>query len=400
MKQRLTDVTIRNLEPDDKRYAIGDSGAPGLEIRVTPAGVKTWAVVYRQNGSVRRHTIGRYPDFTLADARRAATDVRREVLAGRTPKSATSCVCVADAVGEYVGLRYRDSPKRAKELGEIYARHVTPVIGLRPLHAITRSDLATVISRARDRAVEYGRANSTGKSAARKTHSALRCLFGWAVHRFDLAVDPARMVDLTAVVPGGCTERRRRVLSDPEIKALWRALDNASDNARRAIRLLLITGQRRSEVALAHRDEINLDAALWTIPDKRTKTSVTQPVPLSPLALEIVQEALAASHNGFLFPSPDRLKDGPINPAAVTEWFTTHRGRLGMGDVVAHDLRRTVATRLYGAERWDRDTVREVIGHRVGGPDAHYMHAVPLARVREALSWWADQLHRIIAAGS
>jgi hypothetical protein len=87
MRVKLTDTAIRSYRPRFTGYAIGDSSCPGLCVRITPAGVKTFAYAYRNKatGKVTWITIGRYPDVALTRAREVANDARKAVANGGTP---------------------------------------------------------------------------------------------------------------------------------------------------------------------------------------------------------------------------------------------------------------------------------------------------------------------------
>src|SRR6516162_6620238 len=87
MKAKLTDTGIRSYQPRAAQYSIGDAACPGLCIRVTPGGIKTFAFAYRNKGTgkVAWLTLGRYPDVPLGRAREIANDVRKTVAGGGTP---------------------------------------------------------------------------------------------------------------------------------------------------------------------------------------------------------------------------------------------------------------------------------------------------------------------------
>jgi hypothetical protein len=87
MKAKLTDTGIRSYQPRAAQYSIGDAACPGLCIRVTPGGIKTFAFAYRNKGTgkVTWLTLGRYPDVPLAQAREIANDARKTVAVGGTP---------------------------------------------------------------------------------------------------------------------------------------------------------------------------------------------------------------------------------------------------------------------------------------------------------------------------
>jgi integrase len=212
-------------------------------------------------------------------------------------------------------------------------------------------------------------------------------VYGWAVRRKKLAANP--FVGL----PVAKATERERVLEDPEIAAVWRG--TGAPGAFNAItRMLLLTGQRRNEIAGMTRNEISPDGTTWTIPKTRTKNGVTRVVPLSTQAQVIIAAQPRSDTTSLIFPGArgDNVCNGwgKAKPAldrasGVTGW-------------VLHDLRRTVATNLQ--RLGVRLEVTEAVLNHVGGSRAGivgvYQRHTWTDEKQAALQAWADRLDAII----
>jgi integrase len=282
--------------------------------------------------------------------------------------------------------------------------------GDRPADEIAPAEVAAAIRAIVDR----------GSSA--QAHNALghiRRLYNWALgtHQFGLdrsPVDRLRPGDLI-----GRRWARERVLTDDELRALWAvcdgpvaasalaaALDRRAGRDRLApigypagpmIRLLLLTGQRRGEVAGMRWREIDLDAALWTIPAERMKGGRAHAVPLAPMALDLVRSLPRFALGDAVFSTTDG--------ASSVNGFGRTRERIdarlaeripGVAPWVIHDIRRTVRTH-FSALGGVTDTVRElVIAHAQRGIHAVYDRHAYLTERRDCLVKWERRLHGIL----
>jgi integrase len=175
------------------------------------------------------------------------------------------------------------------------------------------------------------------------------------------------------------------------------------------LRIILLTGQRRTEVAGMRRDELNLEAGVWTLPGNRvvkgklahgrTKNGREHVVPLSESASTLIREAIALAGNSeFVFPSPrDDARAGHIHGEAVSMAMRRLRDKvLESADITAHDLRRTVRTFL-GEHDVPDEVADRVLNHsRPGVGNQHYNHARMQPQVRNALDMWAAHVERLV----
>src|SRR5262245_26174992 len=222
MRVKLTDTAIRSYQPRAAQYAVGDTACPGLCVRITPKGIKSFAFAYRKpKGKVEWLTIGRYPDVPLTRAREVANDARKTVASGGTPVRRAEAENKAKTYAEVVEL-YRE--ERLELLRSGHATHMTlqrvgRIYGWndRPIAAISDDDAAAMLA---DIANRRGK-----KTAANQTKHVLHAMFKWAKQpgRKFISVNP--FSDLPA--PGGPKNTRDRFLTADEIRQIWRALDKS-----------------------------------------------------------------------------------------------------------------------------------------------------------------------------
>ena len=223
----------------------------------------------------------------------------------------------------------------------------------------------------------------------------LRTFFKWALKKKLILVDPTMMVDKMPKPP-----ERDRVLSDGEIRVFWRACDQVGYPFGPALKLLLLTGQRKNEVAELHWQELNLDVRRWTLPATRAKNNRRHIVPLSTFALEIIK-SLPHSGATFLF-----SRDGE-KPASDFQKIKKRLDHLMMNSSadaipaehwVIHDLRRTAVTGM-AKLKVPRIVVEKILNHVQGelsGVAGIYNRHEYLDESAEALEKWASYVRMLV----
>jgi integrase len=394
---RFTDRSIAALRPKAERYEVWEGGGFGL--RVSPRGAKAWIWVYHFAGRPRRMTFGAYPALGLADARIKLADARkllqrgidpgdREVQARKAERAAETLAELAEA---YLDKWARPRKRSAAEDERILRKDVIPFWGRRKANDIARKDVIALLDRIMDRGSPV---------AANRTLAVVRRMFGWALSRDIVGTSPC------AAVRAPANERRRdRVLSADEITTLWCALDNPelaiSPGIRLAMKLQLATAQRKGEVIGAEWSEFDLHGRVWTIPAAKAKNGMPHRVPLSPLALDLLDQIAvwqAVKHNSprWLFPSP-KIAGKPITGPAIDHAMRDNRVKLGTGDATPHDLRRTAASHMTSIGI-SRLVVSKILNHAEPGVTAVYDRHSYDREKREALDAWGAKLQEIIGA--
>ena len=372
---RLTAKGIEAVRAADDRRELPDDYMRGLYLVIQPTGSKSWAVRYRHGGRSHKHTVGPYPAFDLKQARDAAAKVLRAVAEGRHPEQRQSG-SVEDAVAQFLerhGKNYR--PKPRSEAERLLRLHVVGNWGRRKLEEITRADVRAMVAR-----IE-------APIAANRVHSIVRKLFNWAVEN-DLIVN-SPVAGLKA--PHAETSRDR-VLTDDELRRVWQAAERLGPLNGAVVRLLVLTGQRRNEVAHMQWGELDLEKRLWTLPRERVKNDRRHEVPLSSQAVATIQ-ALPRISDRFVFSTN---AESPVND------FGKNKGRLdelsGVSDWVLHDLRRTVAS---GMARLGISlaVIEKVLNHASGsfaGIVGVYQRHEFAEEKRAALEKWAEHVERLV----
>jgi integrase len=428
-RHRFTTRFIKSIKPPRSgRAEYWDTSLAGFGLRVTQAGRKTWFVRYRHNGRLLRYTVGTYPTLELADAREQAGDVLHAVAKGRDPQAEKRAESRAETFRELADEyleKHAKKRKRSWRKDELaIERDLLPAFSHRKAKSIKRQDVIRLL----EGIVERG-----APIQANRTLEILRKMFNWAVAREVVEVNPCAMVEKPSP-----EHRRDRVLSDPEIMAVWQATETEKTHAQAMYRLLLLTAQRPGEVPKMRWPDIA--GEWWTIPGEFTKNGLPHRVPLSSQARAILKEIKPESQESpWVFPSPRkeaeigntwkatvRIRDratvllwGQDGDARVRRLLARLRRKLDRAptadecratakaekielppgfDFVPHDLRRTAASRMTGDLGISRLTVSKVLNHTESGVTAVYDRHSYDREKREALTAWGRRLERIVSA--
>lgn len=401
MSERLTDKRVSALRPlPDRRFALFDSQCSGLAIRVTEAGVKSWSVMYRLNGKIRRDTLGAYPAVSLARARTLAAQVLERVEVGKDPRQveaeakAAEASMKADTVSAVAKVFFDKyaAQRRSPELKRILERDMVDHWGERPISEITRRDVIKRVDEIADRA----------PVVANRALAHMKVFFGWALDRDIIPSDPTDRVKK----PTRETSRER-VLTDNELRAFWVAAGAMGYPFGQAFKLLALTAQRRDEIASLQWSEINTDKARIELAGSRYKNGKPHTVPLSKAALEIIEKI-------------DKIGDEPTNvfttnaktpvsgfskaKATLDEKMLielrrdvpqAEREKVKLAPWVIHDLRRTARTN-FSKLGISTDIAERILGHTMGGVRGVYDRHSYLPQMADALERWAVHLTGIV----
>lgn len=396
---RITKRAVESMVPGPGEVFLWDDELRGFGLRVTSRGAKSYILQYRMGGRearTRRFTIGTHGSpWTPDQARKEAARLKILIRQGVDPAQAEQerrrqAVDLAfDAyVQSFTDMYLKRRWKQWKLGAGVLTREVVPVLRDKPLPRIRRSDVSGVWDRLVDR-----------PAVARLTHATLRKLFRWAVSRGDIERSPLEGAEAPPAVPA-----RDRVLSDEELGLLWSGIDVVSAPFDTFFRLLVLTGQRRDEVAGLQWNELDRSEALWTLPGSRTKNRKPHMVPLSGQIVEILDRIAEGAEwpaQGLVlsttratpisgFSKPKRKLDGYLQERLGGSRYVHWR---------VHDLRRTVAT---GLQRLGvRFEVTEAILNHVGGARSGvagvYQRYDWLDEKRDALMKWGAHVLAVSA---
>lgn len=396
---KFTARMVEALRPKESRYEVWEDGRNGFGVRVSPKGQKSWVYLYWFDGVKRRMTLGRYPEMTLADAHSAHSDAEglkeRGVDPGTVKVKANQDQRDADTVKDVTEAYMRaitGKKKTAYEDQRVIDKDILPAWGRRKAKDLIKRDVIGLL----DTIVARG-----APIQANRTLAVIRRMFNWAISRDIVLFNPCQGIE----APG--TERQRdRVLSKEEIKSLWNNLPKCkiATEIQLAIKFQLVTIQRKGEIVQAERSEIDFGEKVWTIPAEKAKNGLAHRVPLSDMAIEILEQVMELDKNSeWVFASSYfTSKDSPIKARsvdhAIKNNMTTDKNdvpTLEVGNVRPHDLRRTGASFMTSIGI-PRLTVSKILNHAERDVTAVYDRHSYDTEKRRALDAWAAKLNEII----
>jgi integrase len=237
--------------------------------------------------------------------------------------------------------------------------------------------------------------------AANRVLAQLKVMCKWAVGRGIISASPCDGVSAPSSERG---RARERVLSDDEIRIVWKAADSIGWPFGPIVRLLILTGARRDEVAQMEWRELDLERALWTLPASRSKNRREHTIPLSDMAIDVLRSLPRIERSGFVFTTNGRTpvsgfsKAKPALDHAMAE--LAGEGASPIPAWVLHDLRRTAATNLQklGVRLEVTEAVlNHVSGSRSGIVGVYQKHDYASEK-RQALDAWARRIEAIVSA--
>ncbi|AWL94115.1 site-specific integrase [Bradyrhizobium ottawaense] len=405
MRRNFSDRFIRGLRPAPagKRVEYWDMRVPNFGVRITERGHKTYVLYLRWPGSraPSRREIGDASRISLAKAREIARRWLEQVELGIDPREQqraeeikrqrerqTTFEVVAEAWIANIA-----SQRKGTEVANDVRREFVARWGKRPVTSITKEDVAAAIGAKRD------------EGHAPQAHNLLgyaRRLFDWAVHQhaYGIEISPVEKLRASKLI-GERAKKRERPLSDEELREVWQAAEEAEYPYGPMFRMLIMTGQRRSEVAGACWQEFDISRRLWTIPAERMKKTTKNPkphdVPLTEDMISLLKSLPRFDAGDWLFTATSGA--GPVNSFG--------RAKRALDDIVArgrskpmepwviHDLRHTMRTRLPKL-KVDEVVSERMIAHAIPGIAGVYNHHDYLEERREAFGRWCDYLRGIM----
>lgn len=393
---RITKQVVDALQTPPKEVFVWDDQLRGFGLRSTPNGAKSYVFQYRIGGREapsRRYTIGRHgspwtPQSARKEAERIAILVAQKVdpvQAEHDRRRQAVDLAFEAYVETFVDLYLKKRWKQWPLGAGVLRREAVPVLKRKPLPSIKRSDLAGIWDRLQDR-----------PAVARLTHATLRKLFRWALSRGDLERSPLEGVEAPPPVAA-----RDRVLSDDELAAVWSGAEAIGWPFEGLLKLLVLTGQRREEVAGLSWEELDRAGSTWVLPAARSKNGKPHLVPLSAPAREVLDQIANGDDwplKGLVFSTTGKT---PVSGFSKMKRRLDDHLAAALGEPAPpwrlHDLRRTVAT---GFQRLGvRFEVTEaVLNHSSGsrsGIAGVYQRYDWADEKRSALDGWGAHLKRL-----
>jgi len=402
-RKKFTDAYVKKLNPPKSgRFEVLDKILPGLCLRVTEKGTKSWSVLYKIDGEevqsnrsrkLRRLTLGKYPLLGLGDARDAARDaleiadkgddpavLRREALAGKQEAKENT---VGRLVEDYLERYAKPNLKKAKDIEQKFDKHFLPKWRDKPLDSISRKDAKELIDGIE---LPYAADDILGFS---------RAMFNWGIDNFITETNP-----FDRIKPPKKIRKRDRVLTDDEIKKAWNAAEKMGYPFGTIYQLLILTGQRKSDIADISWSEIDLDdeVPVLVIPRERYKEGdhMRWPhvVPLSAPVLKILEKLPRFKGGDFMFSTrAGKVPVSGFSKAEVKLYELSERT-----DWWPHDFRRSVETNL-AKLKFPPHIYERVVGHVIRGIEGNYNHYHYLDEKRDALEAWGRYVMKLLGKG-
>ena len=349
-----------------------DREVAGFCLQVRPSGLRSFVLDYRFGGRRRRLTIGRWPEWSVRQARDRAASMRRQLDVGEDPGAARSAVGevskVADLVDRYLDLHAVHLARRnALDQGSMLTNLVVPHIGAIPVHKVTALDVDLVLSK-----VAAGRTRPTPVRANR-CGEVLRKMFAlsvaWGLRSDNPASGFRRRVE----------EERARYLTADEVMRLADLLSRSEDRrSAGVVQICMLTGARLGEVRQARFSQFHLDQLVWEKPAAATKQRRVHRVPISEDVAALVRLRREAVPTGtaWLFPGEARAPDGSLKDQPVQDirkfWASASRSA-GIEGVRIHDLRHTFASLLVSGGA-SLEMIGRLLGHSQSRTTQRYAH--------------------------
>lgn len=392
----LAETKVRQAKPRDADYKLADGG--GLFLLVKTTGARLWRYKFRLNGKEGLHSLGNYPDLTLAAARDAHRDARRLVAAGISPvqarredrRKAEQAAYQAKAGAFEVVMaewsarhEQRLRPLTIRQRGREIRKYLLPAFRGRQVETIRRSEIAVLLKRVEGHAPEVAK-NLRNYLAAMYEHAA-----------------DVGLVESSPVPPVRAMARRDRVphpaLAMDRLPAFLDRLDTstAEPSTVAAMQLVILTACRKNEVCRARWDELDLDAAEWVIPATRMKAGRDHFVPLSRQAVAIFRQLRRATNGDLVFPN---FRD-PTKPMAcrtLNAWL----GRNGYEGETCHGFRSVFST-YFNGQGASADVIERCLAHAAADQTRGVYNRYEYRDERRVmLQEWADHLdiclHKLI----
>jgi integrase len=363
-KTSLTEQRVQDLKPSGATIYVHDARMPGLSVRVTKAGVKSYVFTKKVNRKLLRITLGKTGAMSLDAARKAVSAYNGDIAKGidvaavrKAAKAAATskAITLADAYESFMAVKDR-RPSTEKDYKMLWRLHMPAKLKSKPIADITAADIEKLKT-------EIGR---TMRRRANKVVVLLAAIMSKAGRWAD---NPARGIDRYE------ESVRTRRLKAEELSSLWEALDGA--DASRTLwadffKILIVTGARRAALCSMQWDDLDLDAGVWVVPAIWSKNRREMAVPLTKAAVDVLQRRLKTrSRSPWVWPSAKAKEGHVVNPERPWRAFLNAAGV--DRHVSLHDVRRTLGSNLAKSGA-PSATISKALGHVSPQSARAYVH--------------------------
>jgi integrase len=370
------------------RYAVGH----GAYLQIAIGGTRSWLFRYRVGDEQHHMGLGSCEYVSLQEARQKAweaqrqrlngvdpLEAKREARAARTPSATTKTF--AEAAREYLIAHeagWRGDHSR-KQWQHSLTKHILPTLGRKPVNAITTQDALAVLEPIW----------ATIPETARRVRNRIELILDFATaHEWRRGDNPARWKGLLeSLLPDQRKSngvKHLEAMPWRDVPAFMGRIRDVPDNAARALELAILCASRPGEVAGARWDEIDLEAAMWTIPPERMKGHREHRIPLSPRAVAILASLPRIGEHVFV-----GRGDGPPHPRLLADLLR----RMGYAKLTAHGFRSSFRTWAAEATQYPDIVVEQALAHQVGSAvERAYRRSTLLEQRRQLMEDWSNFL--------
>src|SRR5690625_1542245 len=336
----LNDKRIRNFPATDKRQHIPDAGkghCKGMTLRVYPTGRKAFYLRYRWNDSVIDYKIGDYPEIGLSRAREKAKSLREKVQSGINPmaekrarKHQPDEMTVSNLADVFTSDYLPDKKPSTQRDYKSRIGKITRKFGRISLDEITSQEIKRWLKTiARDQPTN-----------ANRIQAIFSKMFSYGVKEGYTENHPLKGMEKV----GGREKSREVYYTHNDIRSLWGAFEQQAEPLQSLMKILLLTGQRLGETSRMRWDQIDRDRGMWIIPEEEAKGGVTHVVPLSGMAIDVLENV----HQ--LTGASEWVFESPMKAGFPLSHFAAARKRIrqltGLPEWRPHDLRHIAITEM------------------------------------------------------
>jgi integrase len=391
----IRDVQIRNWLNAGEPLARSDGD--GLTFTLSAGGTASWVLRYRRAGKQHELTLGRYPDVTLAAARKLAAEKRVEVQQG-VDVARRKQLAKLEAAREWTFKRLADDylVRAGENLAAVTIEgrrqqlrdYVHGRIGHLPAREVSPGEIVEIVERSGEKSLHV----------ARLVLIALREVFAHGVARHVVETNPCAHIKAKAIIGAPPSRRARIMLSDAELSAMLGALPAIGKQNELVARVLLATCTRIGELTRAEWKHVNFGRREWTIPPEHAKNKKQFVIPLTEqVAGWFIELRRLAFDSGYVLPLRQRHRgrsgDAPMEATSLNAAFNRLHDKLGnrCRRFTPHDLRSTARSHL-GALGVDVLIAERCLNHSLGGLVAVYDKHDYLDERRQALDLWSNKI--------
>ncbi len=419
----MSDAWLQNAKPGEAPYDVTVINRTGLMVRVHPSGKISFRFRYKRNGKTFPMVFGEYGTqglslklaYDMHDQARSELEQKLDPIEEREKRLQAleharriraDGDTVADIVEQFMHRRImaerwdkatnswvRDPDskvkprKRPEKAWQILKPNLVDKLGTQKAAEVTKGQLVKNLEDIVDRGSPV---------QANRAYGIYKQLFSFAAGKDLIPASPMAGID----PPAGKSEPRERALSVDEIRIFWTKLDDAvmEPELKLALRILLLTAQRRGEISQAYWSHIDFNAAIWSIPRENSKNKKPHQVPLSPMALDLFRQLHAITgKRSRVLPHAwsNRFPERCVSEAALSKAMNRNQEHFGLSRFTTHDLRRTASTTM-ASLKIPRLHIEKVLNHTVSDIAEIYDRHDYFEQKRDALMQWAEYLQKIL----